>query len=476
MGTTIGSTQPPTISPANVPDTTGAGAKEATTPSAPQPKADSQAESRQADASKQYAKDNKPQNDVRAGYMQQQLDKSYKSSMPKAPDLNMYAPKDAGKKSDPLADKAKTTGAPQQFVGAYADKNGGAGGAKKTAAPKTAVVDTKQSSVAAKPPQSFDIAKVTPEQIQELRKTKQVQLANTIENAQAAYSDFVAANPGVKVIVTTSAGNGNHPVLVVKGAAADTDAHVHTHYHGDNATVGDPLGSKAGQNARIRDTLMKDPHAVFVLPEAANSTAKPDSPSNDNAYSVNWSEVKSQVKTTNDALDAAGVQRPPKESVVSFHSGGGMALVTLVNAGKDKGGSTLQADRLELYDCVYHFGKENAPPYHFEARLRDWSQTDSGKAVKQVIFYRGSNDVSRAAAMEKSVGKDKFKLVDMDNEPKLSTNPDFDDTIDPPAENANGNWMEIVRDGKQTGKVAHNFKPNAHYRTVGEFMGTTPRP
>jgi hypothetical protein len=179
------------------------------------------------------------------------------------------------------------------------------------------------------------------------------------------------------------------------------------------------------------------------------------------------------VKTTNDALDAAGVQRPPKETVVSFHSGGGMALVNLVNNSKDKGNATLQADRLELYDSVYHFGETKdkpMPAYHFEQRLREWSQTDSGKAVKQVIFYRGSNDLSRAKVMENGVGKDKFKVVDMAKEPPVN------DTINPPAENANGNWMEVVRNGEQTGKVARNFNPDPHYRTVGQFMGTRPRP
>lgn len=473
MATTIGDTQSPKLSSINNADTIGAATTEPTAP--PLPPADPQSDARLADASKQYANDNKPQNDVRAGFIQKQLDMALKNSMPKALDTNVLAHENADKKSDVPAQKP-LLGAPVQFAGAYADKNGVGSAGQKTAAPKIAAVDTKQAGGAGKPPQSFDIATVTPKQIQELRDKKQVQLANTIANAQAAYADFVKANPGVKVIVTTSDGNGGHPILVAKGAAADTDAHVHTHYHGDNATVGDPLGSKAGQNARIRDTLLKDPHAVFVLPEAANSTPKPDSPSNDNAYSVNWSEVKNQVKTTNDALDAAGVKRPAKESVVSFHSGGGMALVTLVNAGKDKGGSTLQADRLELYDCVYHFGKDNLPQYHFEARLRDWSQTEGGKAVKQVIFYRGSNDVSRASVIEQSVGKDKFKLVDMDKEPKLSSDPGLDDPIDPPAENANGNWNEVVRNGKQTGKVAHNFHPSAHYRTVGEFMGTRPRP
>jgi hypothetical protein len=449
MATTIGGAQSPKTSSINVPDTTGAGTTETTTPQPAPP--DSQGDTRQAEASKQLAKDNKPQMDARAGYIQQQLDKAYKNSMPQAPDPNTYTPKDPDKKSDlPEQKPQDNLGAPMQFAGPYLDKNGVGGTGQKTAAPKTTAVDTKQTSDAAKLPQTFDIANVTPEQIKELRDKKQIQLANTIENAKAAYSDFVKANPGVKVIVTTSEGNGGKPVLVVKGAKADKDAHVHTHYHGDNATVGDPLGSKAGQNARIRDTLLKDPHAVFVLPEAANSSdygPKPDSPSNDKKYGVSWSNVKNQVKTTNDALDAAGVQRPPKESVVSFHSGGGMALVNLVNNNKDKGSSTLQADRLELYDCVYHFGEKDGkilPAYHFESRLRDWSQTTSGQAVKQVIFYRGSNNVSRAAVMEQSVGTAKFKMIDMAKEPSLPKNP--------------------------------GFNPDPHYRTVGQFMGTRPRP
>jgi hypothetical protein len=443
MTTTIAGAQSPNTSAINIPETTPA---ELTEPKAPVPQpTDSQADARQTEASKQSAGDIKAQNDARAGYIKQQLNETYKNSMP------------AG---------------PHQFV---ADKNGVSGGTQAAPA-KTSNVNAKQTTTT-KQPETYDISKVTPQQIQELRDKKQYQLANTIENAEIAYHDFVKANPGVKVIVTTSEGNGGKPVLVVKGAKADKDAHVHTHYHGDNATVADPLGSKAGQNARIRDTLMKDPHAVFVLPEAANSSDehnnKTDSSMNDNKYSVSWSNVKNQVKTTNDALEAAGVQRPPKESVVSFHSGGGMALVNLVNNNKDKGNATLQADRLELYDCVYHFGEKEGKPlpaYHFEQRFREWSQTDSGKAVKQVVFYRGSNDVSRAAVMEKAVGKDKFKTIDMKDEPPV------DDTINPPAENANGNWMEIVRNGEQTGKVARNFNPDRHYRTVGQFMGTRPRP
>ncbi len=43
-------------------------------------------------------------------------------------------------------------------------------------------------------------------------------------------------------------------------------------------------------------------------------------------------------------------------------------------------------------------------------------------------------------------------------------------------EECDGNWTEVVRDGKETGKVAHNFYPDAHYRTVGQSMGARPRP
>lgn len=109
MGTTIGGTQPPTISTINVPDTADAGAPSTTTGGAqPGPAADPQAEARQAEASRQHANDNKPQNDVRAGYVQQQLDKAYKNAMPKAPDPNKYVPKDANTNTTPKKEEPYT--------------------------------------------------------------------------------------------------------------------------------------------------------------------------------------------------------------------------------------------------------------------------------------------------------------------------------------------------------------------------------
>ena len=121
MGTTINGAPPPTT-PSTITDTTVAGPTDVKAPT-PAP-ADSQPNARQTEASKQYAKDVKPQNDAQAGYMQQKLDKAYKSSMPV----------------------------------------------------KTSSVNANQPA-GVKPPQTYDISKVTPAQIQELRNKKQISAA-----------------------------------------------------------------------------------------------------------------------------------------------------------------------------------------------------------------------------------------------------------------------------------------------------------
>jgi hypothetical protein len=351
-----------------------------------------------------------------------------------------------------------------------ANGNGGSQGAKG--------VDTKAGAPStAGAPRVFDIATTSRETISELRKNGENHLADTIEHAQGSYGDLVKQNPKVQVVVTTSTGNGGNPVLVIRGPDYAKGAHVHTHYHGDNATVADPLGSKAGQNARIRDVILKeDKQAVFVLPECSNPTEQTDSPHNDNSYNANWSQVKDEVKTTKDALDAAKVTNVT-ETTVSFHSGGGMALVNLMRA--DPSGKLLKADRIVLYDCVYHFySGDKDHPFVFENYMRAFGKTDNGKAVKEVAFYRGLNDVSRANVMKESYPK--LKVIDMDNEPKLRNDKgEFDESIIPVAENSNGNWFEVVKKGVETGKLAHdfnNFRPgdDAHYRTTGEFFGKRP--
>src|SRR5882672_3752065 len=394
---------------------------------------------------------------------------------------------------DQLGKFSALFGAPAGAQGFYASPDGGGGGKKadrttKADAPKVSSPPPSTPSS----PRSFDIATTTQQQIDDLRKTGKkldMQLANTIENAQAAYGGVVQKYPKVKVVVTTSEGNGGHPVLVIRGPEYQKGAHVHTHYHGDNATVADPLGSKAGINARIRAVILgEDKQAVFVLPEEANPSSETDSPRNNLKHSVNGSDVRDQVKTTADALAAAEVKDPPKETVVSFHSGGGMALDNLVLRDK-KGGTLLKADRVELYDCVYHFGLEEEskknPEFFTDQRLRDWSQTPNGKAVKQIVYYQGTDTdhVRRADVIERAFPQAKFKMHEMSKEPEIIDKDgrltDKYESIDRVAEDVNGSGFEGVRldrRGQQIGKawLAHNFNPNHHYRTVGEFFGKRP--
>ncbi|HTT11289.1 MAG TPA: hypothetical protein VMG60_10405 [Burkholderiaceae bacterium] len=388
--------------------------------------------------------------------------------------------------ADPVAKFKALFGAAPQVQSFYADPNGSGGnGTTRKAGGSQGTKGADQPKVASPPPAAprvFDIATTSRETIADLRRQGEDRLANTIENAQGSYGDLLAKNPKVKIVVTTSAGNGGNPVLVIRGPEAGKDAHVHTHYHGDNATVADPLGSKAGQNARIRAVILgEDKHAVFVLPECSNSKPEPDSPHNDSHYPADWSQVKDEVKTTQDALAAVNVaEKDVKETTVSFHSGGGMALVNLMRA--DPSGKLLKADRIDLYDCVYHFRSgDDKHPHIAENYIRDYGKTANGKAVKEIVFYRGTNDVSRAEVIKQSFPQ--LKIVDMDkvekDQPLRDADGNFNDSANPIAENANGNWFEVVARNVETGKVAHdfnNFRPgdDAHYRTTGEFLGKRP--
>jgi len=340
-----------------------------------------------------------------------------------------------------------------------------------------------------------------------------VRLGQTIEHAKAAYGDLLPPNkPAVTIRVFASAGNGDQPVMVVTGPEfkPGADVHVHTYYHGDNATVADPLGSKSGINARIRATLLDgakpadDKQAMFVLPEAANGVRPDvDSPTNDLHYPVNWDNVSDQVKTVSDALEAAHVNASAvSERVVSAHSGGGMAINNAINA-DPKGGTHLQADRIELYDCLYHFRYQvpektvngEKVPAHFvypkewetDTRLENWSKTPNGQAVKGVVFYSaGSDDKpgTRSARVASSFPPDasghaRYRKVDMENEPKM-----FDDTgklkpsLDPVAHGVDGKEIPqtVKREGESKYTVAHDYIPQAHYRTVGQHLGERPKP
>ena len=211
--------------------------------------------------------------------------------------------------TDPVAAFAANNGL-HPDVAKYADPKKNADGtalpleAKKDKAP----LNSPPAGKCQAPAGSYDLSTVTDAQIKDLRRCGHTRLADTIVNAKTSYADLLGMKPPVTIRVVTSAGNGGEPVMVVTGPKfkPDADVHVHTHYHGDNATVADPLGSKAGTYARIRDTILKeDTQAMFVLPEAANSPSKVDSPDHSASYHVSWSNVKDQVQTVDDALAAA---------------------------------------------------------------------------------------------------------------------------------------------------------------------------
>src|SRR5262245_28182962 len=142
---------------------------------------------------------------------------------------------------------------------AYASPDGSGGGSATQATAKTPPPTTTTPTPAK--PNVHDPWQIDPAKLQQMKESKDEstrRLGHTIEHAKAAYDDLPAK--GAKIVVITSAGNGGQPVLVLtgKGFKADQPVHVHTHYHGNNATVADPQGSKAGQNARMRDVLAKD--------------------------------------------------------------------------------------------------------------------------------------------------------------------------------------------------------------------------
>jgi hypothetical protein len=284
-------------------------------------------------------------------------------------------------------------------------------------------------------------------------------LAFIIENDKTSYADLLANNG--RILVTLGKGNGGQPVMTVTGPGFDPKqpARVHTHYHGDNATIADPVGSKAGTTARILEVLKRNPQTVFVLPEAVHRDGSSDwhvdSAKNDNYYKASWGNVRSQAETTDDALAAAGVTRVSKE-IVSVHSRGGEALTQVM---KDKSGAGLRCDRLEIHDALY--GQE--------ASVTKWAATDNGKAVHRVVYYHGTNDAGRDNGFDK-LFRFKYTRVDM------SKQPDLDNKIDPVLTDASNKPIKrdsvwVDHDGKKhVWNELHQFNPDPHYRTTGQFL------
>ncbi len=227
------------------------------------------------------------------------------------------------------------------------------------------------------PAGSYDVANITPEQLDGLKRSKNPKdqaLAATIQRSRTAYADLI--KNGSQIVANRSEGNGGQPVLTIlpPGFDASKDTRVHTHYHGYNATVADSKSHGAGLTNRIEEIQKKaGPQTVIVLPECSNAK--------EGKYATDWSNVKSQKDTTDQALQAAGVSNPTYR-VVSAHSGGGDALTYAIN--RDKTGAGLQADRLELQDCLY--GSQGP--------VANWAKTDNGQAARSVVYFHGTNDAS----------------------------------------------------------------------------------
>lgn len=326
----------------------------------------------------------------------------------------------------------------------------------------------------------YDVGRVTPAQIDAMKNSGDPatrKIGITIENAKVAYADLLpkpdgkldASKPAAKILVTTSAGNGGEPVMVLTGPKFNDcqPARVITFYHGDNATVADPVGSKAGLNTRIRGAFDKDPQTVFVLPEAKRLDGKVWQPGTDspeardtNDYKADWGHVKSQSQTTDDALKARGITQVSTE-IVAAHSRGGEAIAHAIT--HDRSGKGLRANRLELYDSLYGS----------QYQVANWARTANGKAVGSVIFYRGGNH-GNAGSPIAGAFHDRFVKIDVNG--KLVGVPP-----NTPYTDANGHtirrdyWTEH-RDGTKTVRhdVVRDFHEDPHYKTTGIFLGRNP--
>ena len=319
-------------------------------------------------------------------------------------------------------------------------------------------------SVADASTRTFDVATTPQCEIDALKASRdpaQRRLGHTIENAKASYGDLLAK--GARIVVTLNAGNGGQPVMTLMGPGFDPKlpARIHTHYHGDNATVADPVGSKAGQNSRIRETVARDPQTVFVLPEARNSTARVDSPTHDNGYAADWSNVHSQAQTTDDACKAAGITKIETETV-SVHSRGGEVIQKLMH--DDPSGKSLRANRLELHDSLY--GSQGA--------VAQWGHTANGKQVDKVIYVHGTNPAGRDAEIARAF-KGAYVRIDIARQKPLDdkSNPVVYDGKDAARGRAGSDGHGAK---KATNDGVRQFDSNAHYRTTGQFLAIWPLP
>lgn len=295
-------------------------------------------------------------------------------------------------------------------------------------------------------PGAFDVTAVSPSQITAMKASTdpaQRSLGFTIENARLNFSDTISQ--GGRVVASLSADNGGRPVLTIvpPGFDASKPARVHTHYHGFNATVADPVGHSSGTTARIEEVQKADPQTVFVLPECQDAPAVPSRLDGKINYATDWKNVKSPSGTATDALAAAGLSGVTiSQRVISAHSGGGAALAAAMAAHPD--GSGLACDRLELLDCFYGS----------EAQVAQWAKTPAGKACADVTYYHGTN--THSDAQVKALLGARYHRINV-GQPSAAA--------DPILRNAAGQPIVDVH-----GKPCHRFNQDPHNYTIGAFM------
>jgi hypothetical protein len=313
-------------------------------------------------------------------------------------------------------------------------------------------------------------------------------LGVTIENARTTYAGMLSMQPPAVIKAVMSAGNGGQPVLVLVNPYFDHSKparHVHTHYHGDNATVADRQGSKAGTFARLIDQFNREPQSVWVLPESVARPNKkdewpqqPDSAKHDTSYKASWDNVVSQTQTTRDALNAVGVSDQGAKHVVSAHSRGGSALDRVM--AHDPTGAGLKADRLELHDSLY--GSQFA--------VAQWGATANGKAAARVVFYRGWNDDNAGDVIKQAFRSPRgtpprYEKIDVSQ--KLAEmrkkDPGVEDKVNPQyTDGTTTDYTRTVQVKGRDGKYhpvqvpLRQFDPDPHYRTTGQFLDKEPGP
>lgn len=164
-----------------------------------------------------------------------------------------------------------------------------------------------------------------------------------LEGFRAQLDAVTKAYAPLRVLAYRSPGNGERPVFAVFADGLDPSKpfRIQTHYHGLNG-----LAESTPHRERVKALAAT---GVVFLPEGRNLLAS------NKASPERWTNVVDQARTTRDGEAAvqAALGRPGwsvAARVVSLHSAGGDVLRRLADLSPTKG---LEADRLELLDCLY---------------------------------------------------------------------------------------------------------------------------